>query len=194
MRWVLLIMSPVFLLSSPTVLRGQVEPQPDSVASTLPHPFDTLSTGKIDTLSRTYVPRKSAGTALLLSAILPGAGQVYNESYWKAPIVAGFGVYFVSEWLHNNRLYKEWRDKFTESLATTEGGNQSYLAVREFYKDQRDSFTWYFFILYIVNLADAYVDASLFDFDVGSSLSIRVQPMVPVPAPAAVSLGIRVDF
>jgi hypothetical protein len=140
------------------------------------------------------VPAKSAGTALLLSAILPGAGQVYNQSYWKAPIVLGFGVYFASQWLHNNSLYKDWRDRFTESLATTEGGNQNYLAIREFYKDQRDAFSWYFFILYILNLADAYVDASLFDFNVGNDLSIRVQPMQSLMPSRAVNLGIQITF
>jgi len=194
MRWAVLLIS---ITLSPSLLppvQAQVEPAADSLSRTNIRPLDTLTAARTGTLPKTYVPAKSPGTALLLSAILPGAGQVYNQSYWKVPVVLGFGVYFASQWLHNNRLYKDWRDRFTESLATTEGGNRNYLAVREFYKDQRDAFTWYFFILYILNLADAYVDASLFDFNVGSDLSIRVQPLQSLVPPRALNVGIQVTF
>lgn len=194
MRRALLLVSFLFL---PFVLRtvhAQVGLQPDSISRSRVTAFDTLTAAKSDTLPKAYVPAKSPGTALLLSAILPGAGQIYNQSYWKAPIIFGLGVYFVAEWLHNNRLTNDWRARYTESLSTSPGGNSSYLAVREFYKDQRDSFAWYFFILYIVNLADAYVDASLFDFDVGSSLSIKMRPMELPSGPGAFALNWRITF
>ncbi len=127
---------------------------------------------------------KSPGTAMLLSAVLPGAGQFYNESYWKVPIVAGLGIYFVSEWLSNNRRFRSSQDAAAAYNAAhqvnptaTESAYLDYLiSVREFYHDQRDSFAWYYLILYVVNLADAYVDASLFGFDVGGSLSMNGMP------------------
>ena len=50
------------------------------------------------------------------------------------------------------------------------------LKLRDFYKDQRDSFTWYFFILYVLNIVDAYVDASLYGFDVSPTLTMRGIP------------------
>ena len=55
-------------------------------------------------------------------------------------------------------------------------GNTRLRDLREFYKDQRDSFTWYFFILYVLNIVDAYVDASLYSFDVSPALSLRGVP------------------
>jgi hypothetical protein len=113
---------------------------------------------------------------MLLSALIPGAGQFYNESYWKVPVVLGFGVYFVSSWLDNNRRYADYREKYTASLQQFPNGDPRLLAVREFYKEQRDSFTWYFLILYLLNIADAYVDASLYDFNVGGDLSLRFLP------------------
>jgi hypothetical protein len=136
----------------------------------------------------------SPGVAMGLSAILPGAGQVYNRSLWKVPVIAGFGVYFVYEFFANNRKYKDYRDQYQESLLTNPAGSSRLLSLREFYKDQRDSFGWYFFILYIVNIADAYVDASLFEFDVSSTLAIRLAPESgpsTVPGPR---LGIHLRF
>ncbi len=119
---------------------------------------------------------KSPGLAVLASAILPGAGQIYNESYWKVPAVMGFGLYFASQYFHYNRLANDARDKYFGSLNTIPAGDQAQLRLREFYKDQRDTFAWYFVILYLVNIADAYVDASLYDFDVGDDLSLQLIP------------------
>lgn len=114
---------------------------------------------------------------MLYSALLPGAGQAYNESYWKVPVVVGFGVYFASMWLHNNRLYHDYRDQYIASITPEDpGGDQNLQMLREFYRDERDTFTWYFFILYFLNIADAYVDASLYDFNVSDDLSIRLMP------------------
>ncbi len=117
---------------------------------------------------------------MLLSAVLPGGGQFYTQSYWKVPIVTGLAIYFVSEWLSNNRRYVSSRDLATQyrlahpdALTSFESAYLGQLInVREFWKDQRDSFAWYYLILYVVNLADAYVDASLFGFSVGGSLAV----------------------
>jgi hypothetical protein len=143
----------------------------------------------------TYHPTKSPLKATLLSAVLPGAGQFYNESYWKVPIVVGFGVYLLSNWLDNNRRYQDYKSQYEASIATNPpDGDQTLLNNREFYKDQRDSFTWYLLIWYFVTLVDAYVDASLYDFNVGSDLTLRTLPVLsPVPA-RAIQLNIHIGF
>ena len=142
-----------------------------------------------------YHPTKSPLKATLLSAVLPGAGQVYNESYWKVPIVVGFGVYLLSNWLDNNRRYQDYKTQYEASLATyPPDGDPALLNSREFYKDQRDAFTWYLVIWYFVTLADAYVDASLYDFNVGSDLSLRTLPVLsPVPV-RAIQLNLHIGF
>ncbi len=191
----------VALLIVPQAVPAQEQRQPDSdTLQASPSPPDTgmIRTAPAelprlpgvtgDTILIAGRPAKSPTLALVLSALLPGAGQVYNESYWKVPIILGFGVYFASQWLDQNRRYVEARDKFTESLKTNPNGDALQLARREFYKNQRDSFTWYFLILYVLNLADAYVDASLYDFDVGGTLSVR---MLPGDGPR---VGVRVRF
>jgi len=142
-----------------------------------------------------YHPTKSPLTATLLSAALPGAGQFYNESYWKVPIVLGFGVYLFSNWLDNNRRYQDYKTQYEASIATNPpDGDEALLSSREFYKDQRDSFTWYLVIWYFVTMADAYVDASLYDFNVGSDLSLQTLPVLsPVPV-REVRLNVHIGF
>ena len=56
--------------------------------------------------------RHKPGRAALYSAVLPGAGQVYNRKYWKLPIVAaGLGVsaYFIA---NNTREYNRYKDAY----------------------------------------------------------------------------------
>jgi hypothetical protein len=75
---------------------------------------------------------------------------------------------------------KDWRSQYSASItADNPGGNSRYLQLREFYKEQRDTYSWYLFIWYMVTLVDAYVDASLYDFSVGDDLSLRVLPASP---------------
>ncbi len=144
-----------------------------------------------------YHPTKLPWKAMLFSAVIPGAGQLYNESYWKVPIVVGVGVYLAYNWVDNNRLYHEYRDKYKAALEDPNADpfyTASMLSNREFYKDQRDSFTWYFLIFYFIQLADAYVDASLYDFNVGSDLSLRTLPLLsPVPV-REVQLKVHIGF
>ena len=120
-----------------------------------------------DPTIKKFKMRKSPTTAVLLSAVLPGAGQFYNESYWKIPIIGGFVGYFGYEYFRNNNLYKDYRDQYSASQTELNpNGDFTLKTLREFYRDQRNDFVWYFLIVYVVSMVDAYVDAHLFDFDV----------------------------
>jgi hypothetical protein len=47
---------------------------------------------------------------MVSSMIIPGTGQIYNESYWKAPVVWGFtAYYFYSVYRNQDRFYNEQR-------------------------------------------------------------------------------------
>lgn len=104
--------------------------------------------------------QKSPWGAVGRSALIPGWGQFYNEDYWHIPIVWGFLGWFAYQWILNNNDYVENRDLFIETE------QENYRTFRDFYRDQRDQFTIYFFITYLMNLVDAYVGAHLFDFSV----------------------------
>ncbi len=150
-------------------------------------PARVVTASRIDTLQPHFQPSRSPALAMLFSAIVPGAGQAYTASYWKVPVIMGFGVYFASVWLSSNRNYLDYRNRFR-----ADPSDQNLLNQREFYRDQRDTFAWYFLILYVINIADAYVDASLYDFNVGPDLSLRVMPEPnPLGGP---SVALRIRF
>ncbi len=134
--------------------------------------YDSLTSDSSITVSKPktekrFRMKKSPTLAVLLSAVVPGAGQFYNQSYWKIPIIGGLVGYFGYEYFRNNNLYRDYRDQYAESQdPENPNGDLSLKTLREFYRDQRDDFVWYFLITYVVNLIDAYVDAHLFDFDV----------------------------
>ncbi len=117
----------------------------------------------------TFVMHKSPTGAMLRSAVLPGWGQFYNESYWKIPIVWGASGWFIYMWIDRNNLYKKYQDLYNISLTETTSGDSQYKTLRNFYRDNRDQFAIYFGIAYFLNIIDAYVDAHLFDFDVGTN-------------------------
>ena len=114
-----------------------------------------------------FVMQKSPMGAMLRSAVLPGWGQFYNESYWKIPIIWGVSAWFIYAWIDRNDNYKIYKDLYNESLLETSNGNSTYKFWRDNYRDDRDLFAVYLGLTYFLNLIDAYVDAHLFDFDVG---------------------------
>jgi hypothetical protein len=184
----------LLLLLSVASAQGWAQEEKRDTSGVTAVPAGRLTAPQIKADTAAYHPTKSPGKAMLFSALLPGSGQFYNESYWKVPIVVGFGVYFAYNWIDNNRLYKQYRDQYKQSLVTDASGNDYILKYREFYKDQRDSFTWYLLIWYFITLADAYVDASLYDFNVGSNLSLQTLPVLsPVPV-RAFQLNLHVGF
>jgi hypothetical protein len=136
---------------------------------------------KIDTLGKTsktkssFRMKKSPWLAVGLSAILPGAGQFYNQSYWKVPIFLGLCGYFGWQIYDNNQKYLDYRDQYaaTQTPENEYVGDVNLKSLREFYLNQRDDFIWYFAIAYTICLVDAYIGAHLFDFDVREEKIVR---------------------
>jgi hypothetical protein len=137
------------------------------------------------------VHAKSGSLAMLFSALLPGAGQVYAHRYYTIPLFWGFGVYFSSVAIKANNQYLDYRGKFSESvrldtaIARTGQLNQNETNLkdaRDFYRDQRDEFILYLGLTYLLNIIDAYVGATLYDFDVSDELggSAKIQFRVPL--------------
>lgn len=121
-----------------------------------------------------------------MSALLPGLGQIYNETYWKVPIIWGLGGYWVYEWIRLNEKYQDYGDRFAANPTAPDGSQLK--RIRDFYRDERDRFAWYLGALYFVNLLDAYVGANLYDFSVGddfNGIRFTVQPA---------RLSLRIEF
>ncbi len=134
----------------------------------------------------TTIPQKRVSTnpspkkALLLSAVLPGAGQIYNKKYWKLPIVygaiGGFG-YLVYQ---NTTIYRRLKSDYIDVLAgktATYYPNLSATSLkvnRDKYRYQMEQSYLGLILTYLLTGVDAYVDAHLKSFDIKDDLSIRL--------------------
>ena len=153
----------------------------DSVVST---------SNKTDTAKKkVHSPRKAA----IRSAILPGLGQIYNQKYWKVPIVWGALGITGSIFVFNLNQYHDTRFAYTTkyNMRVFKTDSAKYDDIRNdlkplseeslrYYRDQyrRDvDYTAVFFILiWGLNVVDAAVDAHLKSFDVSPDLSFKIKP------------------
>lgn len=155
---------------------------------------DSLQTIEEDTFID-HSPKK----AMMLSAILPGAGQVYNKKAWKLPIIyAGFGTlgYFI---YLNNHDYRKFRNAYT--LATDGDPSNDMPEYRfvsaEALKQRRDQVRKWRDLTYILtgafyalNIIDASVDAHLYSFRY-QDFNVNMRPGIQFPIMGSISPGIN---
>lgn len=150
------------------------------------------------------IPASRVKKATTLSLICPGAGQIYNGSYWKAPIVIGgfASMVYVIDW--NNRGYQRFRTAYNlrvdydnalkeYNAATDKTGLTKPSPTDEFrgrytadylknlknsYRRNRDLSIIITAGVYLFNVIDAHVDAHLKDYDISDNLSMDVQPHI----------------
>lgn len=145
--------------------------------------------------------------AVWLGAVIPGAGQIYNRSYWKLPIVYGgfMGCIYAITWTNNQYIgYKDaYRDIYYDMqngtlsnspdksynailpegyTIETMGGASTYQSRLKEWQNtarrNRDLSILVSIAVYALSLVDAYVDAQLFDFDISNDLSLNVTPQL----------------
>jgi len=143
--------------------------------------------------------RPNAKRAMWLALVLPGAGQIYNRKYWKIPIVYGgfLGCIYAMRW--NDQMYHDYSQAYLDIMdddPTTESYNQflhlgatitdsNLSKYTSLFKSRKDRYRRWrdlsFFCLvgvYALSVIDAYVDASLSEFDISDNLSMRVEPTI----------------
>jgi hypothetical protein len=140
-------------------------------------------------------PRKAS----LLSAIFPGAGQFYNRKYWKLPIVYG-GAFTLGYFINlNHEEYVKTRDAYLQVQAgKPDRYNGLYDAeqlvrLREYWRRNRDLLIIISSFTYLLNIADAAVDAHLSSFDVSDDLSFQWKPMFYIAGNQPVA-GVQMAF
>ena len=122
-------------------------------------------------------PRK----ATILSAVLPGAGQVYNGKAWKVPLIYGgiiTDIYFIN---FNNRRYEIFKQAladFDNELPTDFPSLNRDALVRNvnYWRKSRDLCYLVLVGIYALNLIDANVDAHLSGFDVSDDIALKFEP------------------
>ena len=179
----------------------------DSVAvaiDTVAVDIDSVALGKI--LAQKVKPKKdwnkwrpNPKRAMWLAIVLPGAGQIYNRKYWKLPIVYGgfIGCLYAATW--NNQMYHDYEQAYMDIMddnPQTQSYNQflhlgktvdetnieDYKSLfkrrKDYYRRYRDLSLFVLIGVYALSIIDAYVDASLSEFDISDDLSLRVAPAV----------------
>jgi len=140
--------------------------------------------------------------AALLSAVLPGLGQVYNKSYWKVPIIySGFAV-FALVLDYNNYYYIFFRNALLAELdndpATTPPPfvtSTSASRNADFYRRNRDFSIILTGLFYLLNVVEAHVDAHLQDFDISDDVTVQIKPgLQPVMTSTAIGLSLVINL
>ena len=141
--------------------------------------------------------RPEAKRAMWLALVLPGAGQVYNRKYWKLPIIYGgfAGCIYALTW--NNQMYHDYSQAYMDIMdddPNTQSYNQflhlgaqinesNIERYKEIFRKRKDKYrrwrdlgTFVMIGIYAFSVIDAYVDASLSEFDISDDLSLRIEP------------------
>ena len=141
--------------------------------------------------------------AALWSAILPGAGQVYNKKYWKVPFVIGG---FVTVGVVHQYYAKQFRRfsynlelKVDECEVLMEEKLRPYSAeslqrAKDYSRRYRDLWLFGGILFYGLTMADAVVDAHLKEFDVSDDLSMRIKPQVSLLNQRKLYAGVGIQF
>jgi len=120
------------------------------------------------------------GRAAFLSSVAPGLGQLYNKRYWKAPIVWAVegGIAYYVFYYHN--LTREFDVGYKSVLRGEDimfrglSNAESIKSIRDQYKKFRDYSIVGLVIAHVINIADAFVDRHLIEFDIDDDLSISI--------------------
>jgi hypothetical protein len=157
--------------------------------------FSTLSySQENDSLSNPQdsVKPHSVRKAVILSACVPGAGQIYNhiampkgkkKAFWKVPLIyAGLGAstyFLISNQLEANLLKEEYLRRDEGIIGDNKWQNFEQSALLTFY-DQHQ--TWRDLSIlavagvYVLQIIDAGVEAHFVSFDISEDLSLKFEP------------------
>ena len=154
--------------------------------------------------------------ATIMSACLPGLGQIYNGKWWKVPIVyAGLGgigylaysnYYEYQSYLHAYEFKTgDLPEGATLNTHEMELANKYADSQLQTYKESyRRDFELYGILTiawYGLNILDACVDGHLYNYDISDDLSLSVDPYlqstetpIRMPQYAQVGLSFQLNF
>ena len=185
-----------------TLIDDMTSTMTDTILSTLTDTIPAAMSGseegtKVKRDWNTWRPNPKK--AMWLAIVIPGAGQIYNRKYWKLPIVYGgfVGCAYAMRW--NNMMYHDYAQAYLD-IADDDPETHSYDQFlhlgktitsstkphyEELFKKRKDRYRRWrdlsFFVMcgvYAISIIDAYVDASLSEFDISNDLSMRVTPTI----------------
>jgi hypothetical protein len=149
------------------------------------------------------------GKSMLMSLVIPGAGQIYNKSYLRVPFVWG-AVGGMGYLLHYNT--REYQCRKTAYEASIDGlpyvepcekcddglmnitSPSRLKALRDEANEARQLSIVGFTLVWLANGIDAFVDAHLKEFDIDDDLSLEIGSKVDNDPYAPMRMGIFVQF
>lgn len=192
----------ITLITTDTVIQGS------NIRSITPFDSgDSISIG-IKSKKKLFVP--SPDKAMWYGLIFPGLGQIYNRRYWKLPIVYGgfVGLAYGISW--HDKYYRQYRQYYRD-ITDTNPNTKSYEELYNKYgssavtesqiKDYMDNLRRYrdLYIIgtvafYAITVLDAFVDASLANFDISPDLSMRLSATMLPDCDKSVKPAMRLNI
>ena len=131
-----------------------------------------------------FCQQKSPSKASLLSTACPGLGQIYNKKYWKTPIILGCIGGAIYGFNFYNKKFNDFKEAYIIRTDNDDSTVDDYLnysetnliTLQDYYRNQKDLSIIIGSIIYLLNIADAYVDAHLFEYNVNENLSLDFEP------------------
>jgi hypothetical protein len=190
------VLRPISILCCALLLPIFIQAQEESA---MPPPVSDTLPSDARAAKSTFVPNPRKA---VLYSLIPGGGQIYNRRYWKVPLVYGaIGTlgYFTR---FNTMEYRRFRDALESQLKGEPHEFSELNLPASVLRNQRNLWrknmeqTYIFLTLaYFVQMAEAYVDAHLQDFDDSDDLGYRLRPqLVPTPTGLAPSLAIQLPL
>ncbi len=122
--------------------------------------------------------------ATIMSAFVPGLGQIYNKKYWKVGVLYGAAFAIGYGIKVNSDSLKRYQSSLIAVLDTTSSKANYYPSLptdkirseRDYYRKNRDRLGLGAGLLYALQIIDANVDAHLREFDVNDDLAFKPNP------------------
>ena len=132
------------------------------------------------------------GRAALYSLILPGAGQYYNKSYWKIPLVwagEGYAIYNLTQQIQGFNTFNDCRiDLINNGSSPVPSScvgigingvditmtNVAFDEAQEF-RESRETAWLILGAVHLLNAVDAFVHRHLINFDTEDDISFQVR-------------------
>jgi len=136
-----------------------------------------------------------------LATFIPGAGQIANRKYWKAPVVWG-GIYWCVSSIDFNRTELsaartrliELEEADPATIPNYASELQSARSEEAFYRRNRD-LSWFALIgVHALSVLDAHVDANLLSFDISENLALHLRPVPATHTTAMLAPGLVIRW
>jgi hypothetical protein len=122
------------------------------------------------------VPHRYPMVAMGLSAVFPGGGQLYTQKYYRAAAFAGAISYLGYHWYDENRQANRIADTYAQGYDTAQQA-QLY-AAWSVHNDRQRTYQLWTIGIWLLSMADAYIDAHMFRFDdrADPQITLRATP------------------